>query len=112
MFDQEKITSRSSPAGSNQSSAKSDDNLLDVSTSESKLVDDDTKSLKFGKTSMDDKQLDLMVPNRMVERATVCLSENEVVPDPKPHECVVFQDQFTTGLCMPCQDFLEDYESI
>ena len=48
----------------------------------------------------------------MVERASIHLLENEVVPDPKPHECVVFQDQFTTGLCMPCQDFLEDYESI
>ena len=58
------------------------------------------KSLKFGQTLMDDKELDWMVINRMVERASVRLPGNEVVPDPKPYECVVFQDQFTTGLRM------------
>jgi len=35
------------------------------------------------------------------------LPKNEVVPDPKPYECVVFWDQFAAGLRMPCQDFLE-----
>ena len=49
-----------------------------------------------------------MVTNQMVERASIHLLENEVVPDPKPHECVVFLDQFAAGLCMPCQDFLEE----
>jgi hypothetical protein len=49
-----------------------------------------------------------MVANRMVERTFVRLPENEVVHDPKPHECVFFRDQFTAGLCMPCQDFLEE----
>ena len=56
-----------------------------MSASESELVGDDTKSLKFGKTLMDDKELDWMVTNRMVERASVCLPGNEVVPDPKPY---------------------------
>jgi hypothetical protein len=38
MSEQEKIASRYSPAESNQSSTKSDDNLSDVSTSESEFV--------------------------------------------------------------------------
>ena len=66
------------------------------------------KSLKFAETLMDDKELDWMVTNRMVERASVCLPGNEVVPDPKPYECVVFRDQFAAGLRMPYQDFLEE----
>ena len=57
---------------------------------------------------MDDKELDWMVTNRMVEMASVRLPENEVVLDLKPYECVVFRDQFATGLRMPCQDFLEE----
>ena len=48
------------------------------------------KSLKFAETLMDDKELDWMVTNQMVERASVHLPGNEVVPDPKPHECVFF----------------------
>jgi len=71
------------------------------------LVGVDTKSLKFGETLMDDKKLDWMVTNRM-ERASVRLPGNEVVPDPKPHECVFFRDQFVARLRMPCQDFLEE----
>jgi hypothetical protein len=31
-----------------------------------------------------------------------------MVPKLKPHECVVFRDQFTAGLRMPCQDFVEE----
>jgi hypothetical protein len=31
-----------------------------------------------------------------------------MIPKPKPHECVVFRDQFTAGLRMPCQDFIEE----
>ena len=57
---------------------------------------------------MDDKELDCMVTNRMVERGSVRLPGNEAIPDPKPYECVVFQDQFVVGLRMPCQDFLEE----
>ena len=56
---------------------------------------------------MDDKELDWMVTNQMVERASVRLPGNEVIPNPKPYECVVFQDQFAAGLRMACQDFLE-----
>ena len=56
---------------------------------------------------MDDKELDWMVTNRMVEMASVRLPRNEVIPDPKPYECVVFRDQFAAGLRMACQDFLE-----
>ena len=49
-----------------------------------------------------------MVTNRMIERASVQLTEGETTPKPKPHECVVFRDQFTAGLRMPCQDFIEE----
>ena len=105
MSDQEKNASANSLVRSNQSDLGED--LSDVSASESELVGDDTKSLKFGQTLMDDKELDWMVTNRMVERASVRLPVNEVVPDPKPHECVVFRDQFAARLRMPCQDFLE-----
>ena len=40
---------------------------------------------------MDDKELDCMVTNRMVERGSVRLPGNEVIPDPKPYECVFFE---------------------
>ena len=83
MYDQEKNASANSPIGSNQSDLCED--LSDVSTSESELVGDDTKSLKFGQTLMDDKELEWMVTNQMVERASVRLPGNEVVPDPKPY---------------------------
>ena len=106
MSDQEKNASANSSFGSNQSNLGED--LSDVSVSKSELVGDDTKSLKFGKTLMDDKELDWMVTNRMVERASVRLPGNKVVPDAKPHECVVFRNQFAAGLRMPCQDFLEE----
>ena len=46
MSDQEKNASANSPVGSNQSDLGED--LSDVSASESELVGDDTKSLKFG----------------------------------------------------------------
>ena len=72
------------------------------------MVGVDTKSLKFAKTLMDDKELDWMVTNRMVERAYVRLPGNEVIPDPKSYECVVFGDQFAARLRMPCQEFLEE----
>ena len=88
MSDQEKNASTNSPVGSNQSDLGED--LSDVSASESELVGDDTKSLKFGQTLMDDKELDWMVTNQMVERASVRLPGNEVIPDPEPYECVVF----------------------
>jgi len=88
MSDQEMNDSVNSPVGSSQFDLGED--LSDVSMSESELVGDDTKSLKFGQTLMDDNELDWMVTNRMVERASVCLPGNEVVPDPKPHECVIF----------------------
>jgi len=48
MSDQEKIASENSLVESNHSGSEED--LLDVSASESELVGDDTKSLNFGKT--------------------------------------------------------------
>lgn len=69
---------------------------------------DDTKSLSFGKSLMDETELDFMVKNRMIEKKFVRLPEGETTPKPKPNECVVFRDQFTAGLRMPCQDFLEE----
>jgi hypothetical protein len=83
--------------------------LFDVSALESELVGDDTKSLNFGKTLMDEAELDWMVKNRMLEKADARLPfEGEMIPKPKPHECVVFRDQFTAGLRMPYQDFIEE----
>ena len=64
MSDQEKNASVNPPVGSNQSDLGED--LQDVSTSKSQLVGVDTKSLKFAKTLMDDKELDWMVTNQMV----------------------------------------------
>ena len=92
MSEEEKEVSWNSPAESNQSSAKFDDNLSFVLASESELIGDDTKSLKFGKIVMNDNELAWMVTNWMIERACVCLPKNETIPDPKPHECVVFWD--------------------
>ena len=106
MFDQEMNVSANSLVGSNQSDLGED--LSDVSASESELVGDDMKSLKFGQALMDDKELDWMVTNRMVERAYVHLPENEVVPNQKPYECLAFWDQFSARLRMPCQYFLEE----
>jgi hypothetical protein len=65
MSEQEKVVSKNSPAESNQSSAKTkpDDDLSDVSASDSELVGDDTKSLRFGKTLMDEKELEWMITN-------------------------------------------------
>ena len=48
-----------------------------------------------------------MVTNLMVENASVHLPKGETTPDLKPHECVVFRDQFSVGLRFPCQDFLK-----
>ena len=56
MSDQEKNASANSLVGSNQSDLGED--LSDVFAYESELVGDDMKSLKFGKTLMDDKELD------------------------------------------------------
>jgi hypothetical protein len=50
-----------------------------------------------------------MVKNRMLEKVVARLPpEGEMVPKLKPHECVVFRDQFTASLRMPCQDFVEE----
>ena len=63
MSEQEKVASENSPAASNHSSARTGDNLSDVSASESELVDDDTKSLRFGKSLMDDQEVAWMITN-------------------------------------------------
>jgi len=64
MSDHEKNVSGNSPIESNQSGSGED--LSDVSASESELVGDDTKSLNFGKTLMNDGELEWMVTNRML----------------------------------------------
>jgi hypothetical protein len=103
----EKITSENSLLESNQSDSGED--LSDISASESELIGDDTKSLNFGKTLKDEAELDWLVKNRMLEKADARLpSEDEMIPKPKPHDCVVFRDQFTAGLRMPCQYFIEE----
>ena len=80
----------------------SGEDLSNVSASESELVGDDTKSLIFGKTLMDEDKLDWMVTNRMVEKASIRFPKNETTPKPEPHECVVFWGQFSVGLRLPC----------
>ena len=49
-----------------------------------------------------------MVTNRMLEKAYVRLPGGETTPKREPRDCVVFWDQFTAGLRMPCQDFIEE----
>jgi hypothetical protein len=57
----------------------------------------------------DESELQWMVKNRMLEKADVRLpQQNEKVSRPEPGECVVFRDHFTSGLRMPCQDFIEE----
>ena len=78
MSDQEKNASANSLVESNQSDLGED--LSDVSASKLELVGDDTKSLIFGKTLMDESELDWMVTNRMVERAVFdCLRVKQLL---------------------------------
>jgi hypothetical protein len=45
----------------------------------------------------------------VLEKADARLpSDDEMIPKPKPHKCVVFRDQFAAGLRIPCQDFIEE----
>jgi hypothetical protein len=71
MSDIEKNVFESSPVESEQSI--SDEDLSNVSTSESELVGDDTKSLNFGKSLFNESELQWMVKNRMLEKADVRL---------------------------------------
>jgi hypothetical protein len=107
MSDVEKNIFENSPVESDQSI--SDEDLSNVSASESELVGDDTKSLNFGKFLFDESELQWMVKNRMLEKADVRLPpQNEIIHRPEPDECVVFRDHFTVGLRMPCQDFIKE----
>jgi hypothetical protein len=107
MSDIEKNASENSLAGSEQS--VSDEDLSNVSASESELIGDDTKSMNFDKSLFDESELQWMIKNRMFEKADVRLPlQNETVPRPEPDECVVFRDHFTADLRMPCQDFIEE----
>lgn len=100
MSDLEKNTSDNSTVESNQSGSEED--LSNVSASESELVGDDTKSLNFGKSLFDETELQWMIKNRMLETADVRLPpRNETIPRLEPDECIVFSDQFTAGLRMP-----------
>jgi len=44
----------------------------------------------------------------MVEKASVRLPKNKTTPKPEPRECVVFWDQFSARLRLPCFDFVEE----
>jgi hypothetical protein len=107
MSDMEKNASENSPAESEHSVSGED--LSNVSVSESELVGDDMKSLIFEKSLFDESELQWMVKNRMLEKADVRLAtHNDIIPRPKPDECVVFRDYFTSGLRMPCQDIVKE----
>lgn len=93
------------PVNSPMASHKSDEEDLDsVSASESELIEDDTKSLHFGKSLFGEEELQKMVSRRIVERNLVRLPTDE---EPTQDKCVVFKDQFTAGLRFPVQDLLE-----
>jgi hypothetical protein len=67
-----------------------DDDLAYVDTSKSELVDDEMKSLRFGRSLMIEEALTPLVQRKTLNRDLVRLSEIEAVPKPQPDECVVF----------------------
>jgi hypothetical protein len=90
MFDLEKIVSENSPLGSNQSDSGED--LSYVSASESELIGDDIKSLNFGKTLMDEAELDWLVKNRILEKVDARLpSDDEMISKPKLMSVLFFE---------------------
>lgn len=96
----------SSPIESN-TSRKSED-LYSVTASESELVEDDSKSQNFGKSLMDQEELNHMIKKRIFERHDVRLPKDDVILKPKKDECVVFKDQFTVGLRFPVQELVKN----
>ena len=85
-----------------------DDDLVHIDASESELVDDEMKSLRFGTSLMTEKALTPLVQRKTLNRDLVRLPENEIVPKPRPDECVVFKDYSTIGLRFAVQDLLEE----
>ena len=57
---------------------------------------------------MDESELQWLVTNKMLEKASVRLPHGETTPKSEPLECVVFYDQFSAGLCIPYQDFVDE----
>lgn len=98
MFGTEDVPLVASPAASPGSE---EDDLASVSALESELVDDETKSLRFGKTSMTEEVFKPLVEKNTLNKDLVRLSKDEKVPKPEPDECVVFKDYFIVGLHFP-----------
>lgn len=71
-------------------------------------MNDDTKSLKFGKTMMTGGILKNFADKGTLNRDLARLSTDEKIPKPEHDECVVFKDYFTAGLRFPVQDLLEE----
>ena len=57
---------------------------------------------------MDEEEWKWMVNNWLVERVSVRLPKDEVIPDAQPDERVVLKDQFSARLRFPCQDLVEE----
>ena len=85
-----------------------DDDLVYIDASKSELVDDEMKSLRFGTSLMTEKALTPLVQRKNLNRDLVRLPGNEIVPKPRPDECVVFKDYSTIGLRFAIQDLLEE----
>ena len=77
---------------------------------ESELLEDDTKSLRFGKTLVSEAILQSLIDNkRTLEKDLARLPKDETVPLPEHDECVVFKDYFTVGLRFPVQDLIGNF---
>lgn len=66
------------PSDHSDALAELDDDLASVTASESELVEDDTKSLRFGKILMIEKIFQTMAGKRILDRALARLPGDEV----------------------------------
>lgn len=90
------------------SPASKEEDLTSVLALESKIVDDEMKSLRFGKKLMIEEVLTSLVERNTLNNDLVRLPKDEMVLKLEPDECVVFKDYFTAGLCFPIQDLLQE----
>lgn len=87
-------------------SPTSDDGLEDIEVFESKLIDDEMKSLKFWRSLMSKEVLSHYLQKKILIEDQVRLLRKEVVSKPKPDEAIVFKDYFIAGLRFPIDDLL------
>jgi hypothetical protein len=78
-----------------------DDDMTYVDASESELVDDEMKSLRFGRSLMIEEALTPLVQRKTLNRDIVRLSEIEKVLKPQLAKCVVFRIILVLGFASP-----------